>query len=82
MFYFSNKPFQIRKIRVLITDERNFTRYKLENLNNGVYELSLSQITVYLEQKFFKELRAERFGSVKVVMAIYRKVICSCQEQL
>ncbi|KAM0890462.1 hypothetical protein ACQ4PT_027050 [Festuca glaucescens] len=53
---------------------------KSENLNNGVY--ALPQITVYLEQKFFKELRAERFGSVKVVMAIYRKVICSCQEQL
>ncbi|AQK90017.1 ARM repeat superfamily protein [Zea mays] len=28
------------------------------------------------------EFRAERYGSVKVVMAIYRKVICSCQEQL
>ena len=40
------------------------------------------QITVYLEQKSYKELRAERYGSVKVVMAIYRKVICSCQEQL
>ncbi|KAM0890461.1 hypothetical protein ACQ4PT_027050 [Festuca glaucescens] len=44
--------------------------------------LRVPKITVYLEQKFFKELRAERFGSVKVVMAIYRKVICSCQEQL
>lgn len=40
------------------------------------------QITVYLEQKCYKEMRAERYGSVKVVMAIYRKVICSCQEQL
>uniref|UniRef100_A0ACD5ZF39 Uncharacterized protein n=1 Tax=Avena sativa TaxID=4498 RepID=A0ACD5ZF39_AVESA len=44
--------------------------------------LRVPKITVYLEQKFFKELRAERFGSVKVVVAIYRKVICSCQEQL
>ncbi|KAM0912181.1 hypothetical protein ACQ4PT_012892 [Festuca glaucescens] len=44
--------------------------------------LRVPKITVYLEQKFFKELRAEHFGSVKVVMAIYRKVICSCQEQL
>ncbi|KAE8808190.1 cyclin-like protein [Hordeum vulgare] len=44
--------------------------------------LRVPKITVYLEAKFFKELRAERFGSVKVVMAIYRKVICSCQEQL
>ena len=42
----------------------------------------LLQITVYLEQKCYKEFRAERYGSVKVVMAIYRKVICSCQEQL
>lgn len=40
------------------------------------------QITVYLEQKCYKEMRAERYGSVKIVMAIYRKVICSCQEQL
>ncbi|XP_062221798.1 protein SEMI-ROLLED LEAF 2-like isoform X3 [Phragmites australis] len=44
--------------------------------------MRIPKITVYLEQKFYKELRAERFGSVKVVMAIYRKVICSCQEQL
>nr|CAB3451263.1 unnamed protein product [Digitaria exilis] len=41
-----------------------------------------NQITVYLEQKCYKEMRAERYGSVKIVMAIYRKVICSCQEQL
>ncbi|KAF7091444.1 hypothetical protein CFC21_094024 [Triticum aestivum] len=44
--------------------------------------LRVPKITVYLEQKFFKELRSERFGSVKVVMAIYRKVTCSCPEQL
>uniref|UniRef100_A0A0E0NLQ8 Uncharacterized protein n=1 Tax=Oryza rufipogon TaxID=4529 RepID=A0A0E0NLQ8_ORYRU len=44
--------------------------------------LRVPKITVYLEQKFYKELRVEHFGSVKVVMAIYRKVICSCQEQL
>uniref|UniRef100_A0A0E0K5Y4 Uncharacterized protein n=1 Tax=Oryza punctata TaxID=4537 RepID=A0A0E0K5Y4_ORYPU len=36
--------------------------------------LRVPKITVYLEQKFYKELRAEHFGSVKVVMAIYRKV--------
>ncbi|KAM0823670.1 hypothetical protein ACQ4PT_070716 [Festuca glaucescens] len=36
--------------------------------------LTAGYITVYLEQKFFKELRAERFGSVNVVMAIYRKI--------
>ncbi|XP_052144160.1 protein SEMI-ROLLED LEAF 2-like isoform X2 [Oryza glaberrima] len=44
--------------------------------------LRVPKITVYLEQKFYKELRVEHFGSVKVIMAIYRKVICSCQEQL
>ncbi|XP_062220474.1 protein SEMI-ROLLED LEAF 2-like [Phragmites australis] len=44
--------------------------------------MRVPKITVYLEQKCYKEMRAERFGSVKVVMAIYRKVICSCQEQL
>ncbi|KAK3159271.1 hypothetical protein QOZ80_2AG0148040 [Eleusine coracana subsp. coracana] len=44
--------------------------------------MRVPKITVYLEQKCYKEMRAERYGSVKVVMAIYRKVICSCQEQL
>ncbi|AQK90018.1 hypothetical protein Zm00014a_040121 [Zea mays] len=44
--------------------------------------MRVPKITVYLEQKCYKEFRAERYGSVKVVMAIYRKVICSCQEQL
>ncbi|WVZ69371.1 hypothetical protein U9M48_018168 [Paspalum notatum var. saurae] len=44
--------------------------------------MRVPKITIYLEQKCYKEMRAERYGSVKVVMAIYRKVICSCQEQL
>ncbi|ONM30440.1 ARM repeat superfamily protein [Zea mays] len=44
--------------------------------------MRVPKITFYLEQKCYKELRAERYGSVKVVIAIYRKVICSCQEQL
>ncbi|TVU28905.1 hypothetical protein EJB05_20443 [Eragrostis curvula] len=44
--------------------------------------MRVPKITIYLEQKCFKEMRAERYGSVKVVMAIYRKVICSCPEQL
>ncbi|PUZ77921.1 hypothetical protein GQ55_1G412000 [Panicum hallii var. hallii] len=44
--------------------------------------MRVPRITVYLEQKCYKEMRAERYGLVKVVMAIYRKVICSCQEQL
>ncbi|XP_072151725.1 protein SEMI-ROLLED LEAF 2 isoform X3 [Setaria viridis] len=44
--------------------------------------MRVPKITVYLEQKCYKEMRAERYGSVKVVMAIYRKVIYSCQEQL
>ncbi|KAF8690065.1 hypothetical protein HU200_041426 [Digitaria exilis] len=44
--------------------------------------MRVPKITVYLEQKCYKEMRAERYGSVKIVMAIYRKVICSCQEQL
>ncbi|OEL23813.1 hypothetical protein BAE44_0015167 [Dichanthelium oligosanthes] len=36
--------------------------------------MRVPKITVYLEQKCYKEMRAERYGSVKVVMAIYRKV--------
>jgi hypothetical protein len=54
-----------------------------KSIKETVTKLCLfSQITVYLEQKCYKEMRAERYGSVKVVMAIYRKVIYSCQEQL
>ncbi|GJN22464.1 hypothetical protein PR202_gb10026 [Eleusine coracana subsp. coracana] len=36
--------------------------------------MRVPKITVYLEQKCYKEMRAECYGSVKVVMAIYRKI--------
>nr|GLL49433.1 uncharacterized protein LOC109179640 isoform X1 [Ipomoea trifida] len=41
-----------------------------------------SQITEYLEQRCYKDLRHERFGSVKVVLLIYRKLLSSCKEQM
>ncbi|KAJ6847488.1 uncharacterized protein M6B38_277005 [Iris pallida] len=44
--------------------------------------MRIPKITNYLEQRCYKELRIEHFGSVKVVMRIYRKLIISCKEQM
>ncbi|XP_059632893.1 protein SEMI-ROLLED LEAF 2 [Cornus florida] len=44
--------------------------------------LRIPKITDYLEQKFYKDLRNEHFGSVKVVLCIYRKLLSSCKEQM
>ncbi|KAJ4754262.1 ARM repeat superfamily protein [Rhynchospora pubera] len=44
--------------------------------------LRIPKISSYLEQKFYKELRAERFGYVKIVMAIYSRLLSSCKEQM
>jgi hypothetical protein len=38
------------------------------------------QITEYLEQRFYKDLRHENFTLAKVVPCIYRKLLCSCKE--
>lgn len=40
------------------------------------------QITDYLEQRFYKDLRNEQFGFVKVVLLIYKKLLSSCKEQM
>nr|GMD10716.1 protein EFR3 homolog cmp44E-like [Ipomoea batatas]GMD95248.1 protein EFR3 homolog cmp44E-like [Ipomoea batatas]GMD97805.1 protein EFR3 homolog cmp44E-like [Ipomoea batatas] len=40
--------------------------------------LRIPKITEYLEQRCYKDLRHERFGSVKVVLLIYRKLLSSC----
>ncbi|TVU33475.1 hypothetical protein EJB05_25295, partial [Eragrostis curvula] len=40
------------------------------------------KITTYLEQRCYKELRHERYGFVKVVALIYRKLLVSCKEQI
>jgi len=40
------------------------------------------QITDYLEQTCYKDLRYESFGSLKVVLCIYRKFLSSCKEQM
>ncbi|XP_058073685.1 protein SEMI-ROLLED LEAF 2-like [Magnolia sinica] len=44
--------------------------------------MRVPKITNYLEQRCYKELRIERFGSAKVVMCIYRKLLISCKEQM
>lgn len=44
--------------------------------------LRIPKITDYLEQRFYKDLRNEHLGSVKVVLLIYRKLLSSCKEQM
>ncbi|KAI3936086.1 hypothetical protein MKW98_015845 [Papaver atlanticum] len=44
--------------------------------------LRIPKITEYLEQRCYKDLRNEHFGSVKVVLCIYRKLLSSCKEQM
>lgn len=69
---------------------------KIKKLNFSLFRLVISvfflvmlltffymvQITEYLEQRFYKDLRNEHFGSVKVVIMIYRKLLSSCKEQM
>lgn len=44
--------------------------------------LRVPKITVYLEQRIYKELRTEQYGFAKVVMLIYRRLLVSCKEQM
>ncbi|XP_028757188.1 uncharacterized protein LOC114716365 isoform X1 [Neltuma alba] len=44
--------------------------------------LRIPKITENLEQRCYKDLRNENFGSVKVVLWIYRKLLSSCKEQM
>jgi hypothetical protein len=44
--------------------------------------LRIPKITEYLEQKCYKDLRNENFGSVKVVICIYRKLLSSCKDHM
>ncbi|KAK9287696.1 hypothetical protein L1049_016134 [Liquidambar formosana] len=44
--------------------------------------LRIPKITNSLEQRCYKDLRHENFGSVKVVLCIYRKLLASCKEQI
>ncbi|XP_010557096.1 PREDICTED: uncharacterized protein LOC104826204 isoform X2 [Tarenaya hassleriana] len=41
-----------------------------------------NQITEYLEQKCYKDLRNGNVGSVKVVLCVYKKLLSSCKEQM
>ncbi|GAU21933.1 hypothetical protein TSUD_110730, partial [Trifolium subterraneum] len=44
--------------------------------------LRIPKITENLEQRCYKDLRNENFGSVKVILCIYRKLLSSCNEQI
>ncbi|WJX69686.1 hypothetical protein P8452_53895 [Trifolium repens] len=44
--------------------------------------LRIPKITENLEQRCYKDLRNENFGSVKVILCIYRKLLSSCKEQI
>ncbi|KAK7262578.1 hypothetical protein RJT34_30152 [Clitoria ternatea] len=44
--------------------------------------LRIPKITDNLEQICYKDLRNETFGSVKVVLCIYQKLLSSCKEQM
>lgn len=44
--------------------------------------LRIPKITEHLEQRCYKDLRNENFGSVKVVLCIYRKLLLSCKDQM
>ncbi|KAM0915306.1 hypothetical protein ACQ4PT_010919 [Festuca glaucescens] len=44
--------------------------------------IRVPKITVYLEQRIYKELRTEQYGFAKVVMLIYRRLLVSCKEQM
>ncbi|XP_043705000.1 protein SEMI-ROLLED LEAF 2 isoform X3 [Telopea speciosissima] len=44
--------------------------------------LRIPKITKHLEQRCYKDLRTEHFGSAKVVLSIYRKLLTSCKEQM
>ncbi|KAL5781115.1 hypothetical protein ACOSP7_006144 [Xanthoceras sorbifolium] len=44
--------------------------------------LRIPKITDHLEQRCYKDLRNENFGSVKVVVCIYKKLLSLCKEQM
>ncbi|KAL8153603.1 hypothetical protein V2J09_011363 [Rumex salicifolius] len=44
--------------------------------------LRIPKITEFLEQRFYKDLRNQHMGSVKVVLCVYTKLLCSCKEQM
>ncbi|KAF7805355.1 protein EFR3-like protein A-like isoform X1 [Senna tora] len=44
--------------------------------------MRIPKISDNLEQRCYKNLRNENFGSVKVVLCIYRKLLTSCKEQM
>lgn len=44
--------------------------------------LRIPKISDSLDQRFYKNLRKENFGSVKVVLCIYRKMLSTCKKHI
>ncbi|KAJ6289421.1 hypothetical protein OIU76_025276 [Salix suchowensis] len=71
-----NQPAFCRRLNQMIGKLGKLCEYASKN------PLRIPKITDTLEQRFYKELRHENFGSVKVVVCIYRKLLSSCKEQM
>ncbi|RDX99298.1 Protein EFR3-like protein, partial [Mucuna pruriens] len=80
----------VRRYKKLISD--NFPRNQVAEPNDrkigklceyaSKNSLRIPKITENLEQRCYKDLRNESFGSVKVVLCIYRKLLSTCKEQM
>ncbi|CAH1434816.1 unnamed protein product [Lactuca virosa] len=44
--------------------------------------LRIPKITYTLERRFYKEIRNQNFRGARIVMAIYRKLLISCKDQM
>ncbi|XP_023514234.1 uncharacterized protein LOC111778563 [Cucurbita pepo subsp. pepo] len=44
--------------------------------------LRIPKITELLEQRCYKDLRNENFGSVKIIICVYRKLLLMCKDQM
>lgn len=44
--------------------------------------LRIPKITEFLDQRFYKDLRNQHIGSVKVVLCVFMKLLSSCKEQM
>ncbi|KAF1899680.1 hypothetical protein Lal_00019810 [Lupinus albus] len=84
----SRKP--VKRYNKLISDifprnqEADFNDRKIGKLCDYASKnpLRVPKITVKLEQRCYKDLRYGIFGSVNVVMYIYKKFLSSCKEQM
>ncbi|GAA0148352.1 hypothetical protein LIER_07820 [Lithospermum erythrorhizon] len=80
----------VKRYKKLLAD--NFPRSQEEEPNDrkigklceyaAKNPLRIPKIMTSLEQRCYKELRNENFGSAKIVMCICRKLISSCKDQM